>query len=43
VRRATQNVRKQDCVAARQAQIEVANRFDLDVVMPQEAPGAHSD
>ena len=43
MRRAAQNVGKQRCVAARQAQVEVANRCDLDVVMPQEAPAAHSD
>ncbi len=43
VRRAVQNARKQGCVVARQAQIEVTHRRDLNRVVPQQAPTTHAE
>ena len=43
MRRAAQNIGKHGRVAARQAQVDVAHRWNLDTAVPQEAFAAHPD
>ena len=43
MRRAAQSVGKQSRVAARQAQIQITNGWDFNVVMPEEASAAHPE
>jgi hypothetical protein len=42
-RRTAQNLGKRDQIAARQFQVEVANRLDLDVAVPKQVQAAHPD
>jgi hypothetical protein len=43
MRRTAQNLGKRAHIAARQFQVEVANRLDLDVAVPEQAQAAHPD
>ena len=43
MRRTAQNLGKRAHIVARQFQVEVANRLDLDVGVPQQAQAAHAE